>query len=68
MQSAGGDGLSRSKIGDLFDRHQRAERIEQALQMLERRGIAQVEHRATGGRKEEIWRVVDGVATKATEP
>lgn len=48
-------GLTRTQIRDLFARHEAAGRIDQALQVLLRRGRARVEQRSTGGRPVEYW-------------
>jgi hypothetical protein len=50
-----GGGLTRTQIRDLFGRHEQSGRIDQALQVLLRRGRARVEHRSTGGRPVEVW-------------
>ena len=68
LNRAGGDGISRTRIRDLHHRHESAERIEQALQLLERRGLARVEHLSTGGRRREVWYGAGESATEATEP
>jgi hypothetical protein len=55
LRVASHGGLSRTEIRDLFKRHQTAERIGQALELLTRRKLVRVEQRQTGGRPEEIW-------------
>lgn len=47
--------LTRTQIRDLFGRHEQSGRIDQALQVLLRRGRARVEQRSTGGRPVEVW-------------
>lgn len=59
----GSSGMSRTDIRDLFRRHQSAERIGVALDLLARRGLATVETVSTAGRPVEQWRS----ATKATK-
>ncbi len=50
------EGMSRSEIRDFFGRHERAERITRALNLLHTLGKARVDKRAdTGGRPEEVW-------------
>ena len=67
LNRAGGDGISRTRIRDLHHRHESADRIRQALTLLERRGLARVEHLATGGRRREVWYGAGASATEATE-
>jgi phage/plasmid primase-like uncharacterized protein len=55
LKVAGSAGRSRTEIRDLFKRHQTAERLGQALELLTRRKLVRVEQRQTGGRPEEIW-------------
>jgi hypothetical protein len=47
--------LTRTQIRDLFGRHESSGRIDQALQMLLRRGRVRVEKLETGGRPVEVW-------------
>jgi len=47
--------LTRTQIRDLFGRHESSSRIDQALQLLVRRGRVRVERRETGGRPTEVW-------------
>ena len=68
IENAGDTGLTRTAIRDTFHRHESAARIKQALQSLEQRGLARVEHRATGGRGQETWHATSSVATEATKP
>ena len=49
------EGLTRTEIRDLFDRHQPAAEIDEALGLLKRLGYARVEKRLTGGRPQERW-------------
>jgi hypothetical protein len=56
VRAAGKQGMSRTAIRDLFNRHQAAERIGAALDLLERRNLVRRENLATGGRPTEIWR------------
>ena len=55
LRLAGNDGLTRTQISDLFKRHQPAERIGAALDVLKRRGFARPEQRQTNGRPSEVW-------------
>jgi hypothetical protein len=61
---SGDSGMSRTDIRNLFNRHESGERIEHALDMLDKRGQARLERRNTGGRPEDVW-FADG-ATYAT--
>ncbi|MDW8259726.1 MAG: hypothetical protein RML32_09815 [Gammaproteobacteria bacterium] len=57
LRAAGKAGLTRTQIRDLFRRHQSAERIGAALELLARLGLAGRETRADGaGRPSEVWR------------
>ena len=67
LRQAGNAGLGRTTIRDLFHRHESADRIGQALTLLERRGLARVERLATGGRRREVWHGAGASATEATE-
>lgn len=49
------DGLTRTTISNLFNRHQTAERIGAGLELLMRRGLARHESRQTGGAPAEVW-------------
>jgi hypothetical protein len=55
LRSAGGAGLTRTAMRDLFGRHQAAPRIGAALADLLKRGTARCETRNTGGRPVETW-------------
>ena len=50
--------LNRTEINGLFNRHETAARIDQALQLLEKTGKAKKEMRQTGGRPEEVWSLI----------
>ena len=63
LRRAGDGGLTRTGIRDLFRRHQRAERVTAALELLASRGLAYMAEEQTGGRPTEVWRA----ATKATK-
>jgi hypothetical protein len=55
VRLAGSGGRTRTELRDLFNRHESAERIGQALELLMGRHLLTMEMRATGGRPEEIW-------------
>lgn len=56
LREAGANGLSRTRIRDLFGRHRRTDEIEAVLDRLERAGRVQRVFAAnTGGRPAEIW-------------
>jgi hypothetical protein len=55
LQLAGGEGMTRTAIRDLFVRHQSADRIGAALALLASRGRAEMEIRPSGGRPVETW-------------
>ena len=63
LQRAGDAGLSRNDICNLLGRHQRAERINAALDLLLSRGLATKATVPTKGRPSEVWRA----ARKARE-
>jgi hypothetical protein len=52
------EGMSRTEIRDLFDRHQTSGRITAALAALQDKGWAAMELKQTGGRPIEWWRAV----------
>lgn len=56
LRKAGDAGLTRTEIRDLFRRHQSAERIGAALDLLQRKGRATCEGVSTGGRPTEVWK------------
>jgi hypothetical protein len=55
VRTAGQDGMTRTQIRDLFQRHCPAGRIEAALELLARRNLARSRIQETGGRSTEIW-------------
>jgi len=59
LRTAASTGRARTEIRDLFKRHQSADRIEQALELLRHRGLARVEQRQTAGRPVETWFACD---------
>jgi phage/plasmid primase-like uncharacterized protein len=58
LRGVGAAGMTRTEIRDLFARHQTAERIQAALELLARRRLIERDTRAadTGGRAAEVWR------------
>jgi hypothetical protein len=50
------EGLTRSDISALFKRHKDTVALGQALELLEREGLARPEQQETGGRPVEVWR------------
>ena len=56
VRGAGEDGMSRTDIRNLFQKHQSAERIGAALELLASRGLVWRESVNTGGRPAELWR------------
>jgi hypothetical protein len=60
------DGLTRTEVSNLFARHASAARIGRALELLNQKRLARVEHEGTGGRPVERWRacsaLTDGAA------
>ena len=56
LRAAGDAGMTRTEIRDAFGRHQSAERIGAALDLLMRKGRAKCETVNTGGRRAEVWR------------
>jgi hypothetical protein len=68
LRRAGGDGLSRTDIYALFDRHEKAARIDQALSVLESDGVAWWEQVTGAGRPAERWRATEPCgATRSPE-
>jgi hypothetical protein len=59
LRTAGAVGVTRTGIRDLFRRHQSAERIGMALDLLLRRKLASSERQPTGGAPVEIWRALE---------
>lgn len=56
LRAKGDGGMTRTEIRDLFKRHESAERIGAALELLERRSLAKrAEQAAQGGRPAELW-------------
>ena len=55
LRSAGKDGMPRTQISGLFQRHGPAGRIGAALDLLSRRNLARQRAEATGGRPSEVW-------------
>ena len=55
LRAAGPDGLTRTQLSNLFQRHTGSERIQQALGTLEERRLAVMDTRSTGGRPVEFW-------------
>ena len=58
LRASGNDGLTRTGISKLFNRHQTAERIKVALDLLETKGMARSERMETTGAPSEVWRSV----------
>jgi len=54
------NGLTRTEIRDLFDRHQKANTINDALSMLEALGYITIEKEETGGRPTERVKIIGG--------
>ena len=59
------EGLTRTKIRDLFERNRSALEIDAALTALEERGLARRVSEPTAGRPIERWFATDGTTTKA---
>jgi len=55
LQNAGGTGMTRTDISNLFGRHRTGERIGAALALLATKGRARLEFSRTGGRPIETW-------------
>lgn len=49
------DGMTRTEIRDLFNKHQKTERLGDALELLAECGLARHEKTETGGRRAEVW-------------
>jgi hypothetical protein len=64
LRRAGGGGLSRTAISDLFGRNQTKDRIGAALALLLKHGKARGEMRTTGGRAAEFWFALNPRGTK----
>jgi hypothetical protein len=52
------NGLTRTEISRLFDRHKRAEEVTRALNLLRAQGMARLKCEATVGRPAERWSAV----------
>jgi hypothetical protein len=63
LRQAGGAGMTRTAIRDLFGRHRSTDRVGQALALLATRGRARMETRTTGGRPSEVWFLASPLAT-----
>ena len=56
LRAKGDGGMTRTEIRDLFKRHESAERIGAALELLEHQNLAKrTEQAAQGGRPAELW-------------
>lgn len=55
LEAAGDDGLSRTQIRDLFERHKNSETVTTALTSLREAGRVHMEERKTGGRPVKVW-------------
>jgi hypothetical protein len=60
LHQAGGEGITRTAIRDLFGRHRSGNRIGAALALLATKGRARAETRTTGGRPVEVWFATEG--------
>ncbi len=58
LRAAGTAGMTRTQISSLFDRHKSGQDLARALNVLLARQLVRMETRATGGRSEEVWRVI----------
>ena len=58
IRLAGQEGMNRTQMRDAFLRHQKAERIDTALRLLNERKLIRFERVPTGGRPTEVWRAV----------
>ena len=63
LRQAGGTGMTRTAIRDLFGRHRSTDRVGQALALLATRGRARMETRTTSGRPSEVWFLASPLAT-----
>jgi DNA-binding transcriptional ArsR family regulator len=61
------EGLIRTDISDLFRRHRTPERINRALSVLERAGLARMVREKTGGRTAERWIAVSCEGSELSE-
>jgi hypothetical protein len=55
LPQAGGAGMTRTEIRDLFGKHKSADRINAALALLAGKGLARSATSQTGGRAAEVW-------------
>ncbi len=55
LREAGTNGVTRTAIRDMFNRHRGSEQIEEALRVLKETGRARVEKRRTNGASVEVW-------------
>jgi hypothetical protein len=55
LRAAGGDGMTRTAISQLFSRNQSSGRIQTALTQLATRSLVAVQTRQTGGRPSDVW-------------
>ncbi|MGC2780371.1 MAG: hypothetical protein WA418_32525, partial [Bradyrhizobium sp.] len=55
LRQAGGGGMTRTLIRDLFGKHKTADRINAALALLASKGLVRWSSASTGGRPVEIW-------------
>jgi len=55
LRQAGGAGMTRTAIRDLFGRNRSGDRIGVALALLLTKGLARAERKGTGGRPSETW-------------
>lgn len=58
LRRAGDDGMTRTQISDLFDRHESRARLGRALGVFERAALARRGYRETKGRRAELWYAV----------
>lgn len=59
LRPRGDGGMTRTEISHLFKRHQSADRIGAALDLLRRRRLAACDMSDTGGRPVEVWRIAN---------
>jgi predicted transcriptional regulator len=57
LRKAPDTGLTRSEVNDLFGRNRPTARIDDALRLLEKQGLATLTREQTGGRPREVWKV-----------
>jgi len=56
IRAAGQDGMTRTAMSNALSRHQSSDRIDAAVALLSRKGLARGEPASTGGRPSEVWR------------